>query len=241
MIALENKIALITGASRGIGEAIAKRLAKEKINLALIARDEEKLKNLQKELLAEDIKVYILPIDLRKNNAPKIVIEKVIEYFGGLDFLINNAGIAFSKPITETTEEEWDNILNLNAKVPFFLCKYAIPYLKNSQTPTIINISSVVGYKGYVNQGAYTASKHALHGFTKVLAQEVHEYGIRVYLISPGGVATDLVEKVRPDLDKSTLIQPSEIAEIIVFLLKFRENAVIDEIQIRRKDNPPWR
>lgn len=241
MILLENKIALITGASRGIGEAIAKRLAKEKINLALIARDEEKLKNLQKELLAEDIKAYILPIDLRENNAPKLVIEKVIEYFGSLDILINNAGIALSKPITETTEEEWDDILNLNAKVPFFLCKYAIPYLKNSQIPTIINISSVVGYKGYVNQGAYTASKHALHGFTKVLAQEVHEYGIRVHLISPGGVATDLVEKVRPDLDKYSLIQPSEIAEIIVFLLKFRENAVIDEIQVRRKDNPPWR
>lgn len=241
MNTLEDKIALITGASRGIGEAIAKRLAKEKINLALIARNEEKLKNLKKELLGENIKVYILPIDLRETNAPKMVIEKVVDYFGGLDILINNAGIAFSKSITETTEEEWDDILNLNAKVPFFLCKYAIPYLKNSQIPTIINISSVVGYKGYINQGAYTASKHALHGFTKVLAQEVHEYGIRVHLISPGGVATDLVEKVRPDLDTSSLIQPSEIAEIIVFLLKFRENAVIDEIQIRRKDNPPWR
>lgn len=241
MNTLEDKIALITGASRGIGEAIAKRLAKEKINLALIARNEEKLKNLKKELLGENIKVYILPIDLRETNAPKMIIEKVVDYFGGLDILINNAGIAFSKSITETTEEEWDDILNLNAKVPFFLCKYAIPYLKNSQIPTIINISSVVGYKGYINQGAYTASKHALHGFTKVLAQEVHEYGIRVHLISPGGVATDLVEKVRPDLDTSSLIQPSEIAEIIVFLLKFRENAVIDEIQIRRKDNPPWR
>lgn len=241
MNTLEDKIALITGASRGIGEAIAKRLAKEKINLALIARNEEKLKNLKKELLGENIKVYILPIDLRETNAPKMVIEKVVDYFGGLDILINNAGIAFSKSITETTEEEWDDILNLNAKVPFFLCKYAIPYLKNSQIPTIINISSVIGYKGYINQGAYTASKHALHGFTKVLAQEVHEYGIRVHLISPGGVATDLVEKVRPDLDTSSLIQPSEIAEIIVFLLKFRENAVIDEIQIRRKDNPPWR
>ncbi len=129
----------------------------------------------------------------------------------------------------------------INAKVPYFLCKYAIPYLKNSEIPTIINISSVVGYKGYVNQSVYTASKHALHGFTKVLAQEVHENGIRVHLISPGGVATDLVNKVRPDLEKTSLIQPSEIAEIIVFLLKFRNNAVIDEIQIRRKDNIPWK
>jgi len=241
MINLEKKIALITGASRGIGEEIARRLAKEKVNLALIARDENKLKKLKDELLKENVEIFILPIDLTENNAPKFVIEKVIEYFGGLDILINNAGTALSKPLLETSEEEWNNLMTINAKVPYFLCKYAIPYLKKSEIPTIINISSVVGYKGYINQSAYTASKHALHGFTKVLAQEVHEYGIRVHLISPGGVATDLVNKVRPDLEKSSLIQPYEIAEIIVFLLKFRNNAVIDEIQIRRKDNIPWK
>jgi len=241
MINLEKKIALITGASRGIGEEIARRLAKEKVNLALIARDENKLKKLKDELLKENVEIFILPIDLTENNAPKFVIEKVIEYFGGLDILINNAGTALSKPLLETSEEEWNNLMTINAKVPYFLCKYAIPYLKKSEIPTIINISSVVGYKGYINQSAYTASKHALHGFTKVLAQEVHEYGIRVHLISPGGVATDLVNKVRPDLEKSSLIQPYEIAEIIVFLLKFRNNAVIDEIQVRRKDNIPWK
>jgi 3-oxoacyl-[acyl-carrier protein] reductase len=241
MINLEKKIALITGASRGIGEEIARRLAKEKVNLALIARDENKLKKIKDELLKENVEIFILPIDLTENNAPKFVIEKVIEYFGGLDILINNAGTALSKPLLETSEEEWNNLMTINAKVPYFLCKYAIPYLKKSEIPTIINISSVVGYKGYINQSAYTASKHALHGFTKVLAQEVHEYGIRVHLISPGGVATDLVNKVRPDLEKSSLIQPYEIAEIIVFLLKFRNNAVIDEIQVRRKDNIPWK
>jgi len=241
MVNLEKKIALITGASRGIGEEIARRLAKEKVNLALIARDENKLKKIKDELLKENVEIFILPIDLTENNAPKFVIEKVIEYFGGLDILINNAGTALSKPLLETSEEEWNNLMTINAKVPYFLCKYAIPYLKKSEIPTIINISSVVGYKGYINQSAYTASKHALHGFTKVLAQEVHEYGIRVHLISPGGVATDLVNKVRPDLEKSSLIQPYEIAEIIVFLLKFRNNAVIDEIQVRRKDNIPWK
>jgi len=241
MINLEKKIALITGASRGIGEEIARRLAKEKVNLALIARDENKLKKIKDELSKENIDVFILPIDLTENNAPKFVIDKVTKYFGGLDILINNAGTALSKPLLETSEEEWDNLMTINAKVPYFLCKYAIPYLKNSEIPTIINISSVVGYKGYVNQSAYTASKHALHGFTKVLAQEVHEYDIRVHLISPGGVATDLVNKVRPDLKKSFLIQPYEIAEIIVFLLRFRNNAVIDEIQVRRRDNIPWK
>ena len=158
MINLEKKIALITGASRGIGEEIARRLAKEKVNLALIARDENKLKKIKDELLKENVEIFFLPIDLTENNAPKVVIEKVIEYFGGLDILINNAGTALSKPLLETSEEEWNNLMTINAKVPYFLCKYAIPYLKKSEIPTIINISSVVGYKGYINQSAYTAS-----------------------------------------------------------------------------------
>jgi 3-oxoacyl-[acyl-carrier protein] reductase len=219
IMSLKGKIALITGASRA----------------------EEGLIILKNELKEFGIDILICPYDLKDPKVPKIIIEKVIEYFGGLDILINNAGIALAKPIIETTEEEWDEIMAVNAKAPFLLCKYAIPYLKKSEMPTIINISSVVGTKGYVNQGAYTASKHALMGFTKVLAQEVHDDGIRVHVISPGGVATDLVTIMRPDLDPSTLIKPEEIAEIVVFLLKFRGNAVIDEINVRREKNPPWR
>jgi len=241
MISLKGKIALITGASRGIGKAIATALAKEGVNLAINSRSEEALLIIKNELSIFGIDILICPYDLKDPKVPKVLIEKVIEYFGGLDILINNAGIAFSKSIEETTEEEWDEIIAINARAPFFLCKYAIPYLKKSSMPIIINISSVVGTKGYINQGAYTASKHALMGFTKVLAQEVHDYGIRVHVISPGGVATDLVTVMRPDIDPSTLIKPEEIADIILFLLKNRGNAVIDEINVRREKNTPWR
>ena len=132
-------------------------------------------------------------------------------------------------------------LMAVNARAPFLLSKEAIPYLKRSDMATIINISSVVGVKGYINQGAYTASKHALMGLTKVLAQEVFQDGIRVHVISPGGVATSMVELTRPDIDPSTLISPEEIAEIVLFLLTHRGNAVIDEINVRRSANPPWR
>jgi 3-oxoacyl-[acyl-carrier protein] reductase len=103
-----------------------------------------------------------------------------------------------------------------------------------------VNISSVVGYKGYVNQGAYTASKHALVGFTKVLAQEVMADGIRVHLVSPGGVDTGLATSIRPDLDRSGLTTPREIAETVLFLLRQEGNAVIDEVNIRRPGKSPW-
>ena len=103
-----------------------------------------------------------------------------------------------------------------------------------------MNVSSVVGYKGYVNQGAYTASKHALAGFTKVLAQEVLADGIRVHLVSPGGVDTGLATQMRPDLDRSGLTSPEEIAEAILFLLLLEGNAVVDELNIRRPGKSPW-
>ena len=105
---------------------------------------------------------------------------------------------------------------------------------------TIIQIVSVIGVKGYMNQGAYTASKHALMGMSKVLAQEVQPDNIRVHTILPGGVATDMIAEVRPDLKKSELMAPEDIADIVFFLLTHRSNAVIDDIHVRRASSTPW-
>jgi 3-oxoacyl-[acyl-carrier protein] reductase len=238
---LIGRVALITGASRGIGRAIALLLGQNGVNLAVNARSEEALTVLKEDLSSYGIDILLCPGDLQDPLVPSVIIKRVINYFGRLDILINNAGIALAKPLIETTTEEWDALMAVNARAPFLLSKEAIPYLKRSDIATIINISSVVGIKGYVNQGAYTASKHALMGFTKVLAQEVFQDGIRVHVISPGGVATGMVELTRPDIDPSTLISPEEIAEIVLFLLTHRGNAVIDEINVRRSATPPWR
>ena len=157
-----------------------------------------------------------------------------------IDVLINNAGVSLAKPVVDCTAEEFDQIMDTNMKAPFLLCKYSIPHMRKSDCGTIINIASVVGHKGYVNQSLYGASKHAITGFTKVLAKEVQEDGIRVHLLSPGGVYTEMVANVRPDLDPTYLIKPVDIADIILFLLKSRGNAVIDSINIRRVNNTPF-
>lgn len=238
---LIGRVALITGASRGIGRSIALLLGQSGVNLAVNARTEESLSVLKEDLNSYGIDVLICPGDLQDPITPSIIIKKTINHFGRLDILINNAGIALAKPLIETTVEEWDTMMAVNARAPFLLTKEAIPYLKRSDIATIINISSVVGTKGYINQGAYTASKHALMGFTKVLAQEVFQDGIRVHVISPGGVATSMVALTRPDIDPETLISPEEIAEIVLFLITHRGNAVIDEINIRRAATLPWR
>jgi len=171
----------------------------------------------------------------------KRLVRTVVERFGRLDIVINNAGIGVFGPLEKTTTEDWDRVMAVNARGPFMLCREAIPYLKqNRDTAWIINVSSVVGVKGYVNQAAYTASKHALMGMTKVLAHEVKQYGIRVHAICPGGVDTGLVANARPDLDRSILMKPEEIAEIVLFLLTRRGNAVLDQVNVRRATSEPW-
>jgi NAD(P)-dependent dehydrogenase (short-subunit alcohol dehydrogenase family) len=157
-----------------------------------------------------------------------------------MDILVNNAGIAINRTLQETSCEEWDRMMNINARAPFLLCKAALPHLKQSGRGTIIQIVSVVGVKGYVDQGAYSASKHALMGMSKVLAQEVQSDNVRVHTILPGGVATEMISSVRPDLDPAYLMQPKEIAEIVMFLLTHQGNAVIDSINVRRAASTPW-
>jgi NAD(P)-dependent dehydrogenase (short-subunit alcohol dehydrogenase family) len=167
-------------------------------------------------------------------------IGKAIAAAGRLDILVNNAGIVAEGPLAEASVEEWDRLMAINARAPFLLCKAALPHLKAGGAGTIIQIVSVIGVKGYVNQGVYTASKHALMGMSKVLAQEVQPDNIRVHTILPGGVATDMISQVRPDLTPEVLMLPEDIADIVMFLLTHRSNAVIDDIHVRRASSAPW-
>ncbi len=237
---MKPNIALITGASRGIGKAIALHLAKQDIHIAVCGRDREKLENTAREVEEIGVKALIIQADLKDDHVYKSIVDQTINAFGKINYIINNAGYASSQPIEKTTGSIWEDTMAINAKAPFFICKHAIPHLKKENEAAIINISSVVGHKGYEHQAAYTASKHALNGFTKVLSKEVIDYGIRVHLIEPGGVKTDLIKEMRPDLDTSGLMNADEIAEIVSFLINMRGNARIDNIQVRRSSSSPF-
>jgi 3-oxoacyl-[acyl-carrier protein] reductase len=234
------KTIIITGASKGIGRALTLRFAKAGHRLMMVGRNEDELKKLVDECRVFENECAYTLIDLARPEAAGIVISNCIEQFACLDVLINNAGIAYPYSVENTPVEQWDLMMAVNARAPFLLCKKAIPYLKQSQHASIINISSIVGRKGYINQAAYTASKHALTGFTKALAKEVQPMGIRVHLLSPGGVATEMLKKTRPDLSLAGMIQPEEIAEIVEFLVNKRGNSMIDEINVRRIGIQPF-
>jgi len=240
VIDLKNQKIIITGASRGVGKSIALLLAKEKVNIVITGRNIETLLQVKEEVEIYGSKVYPVVIDAADINNAKYLVNEAIKFLGGIDILINNAAIGIAKPFRTSTPEEWDLIMNVNAKFPFFLIQEALPYLKKSEFPTIINISSVSGRLSYENQSLYAASKHALMGFTKALAREVQKDNIRVHTICPGAIATDMVSTMRPDLDKENLIKPEEIAEIVLFLLKFKGNSMIDNVDVRRSNGTPF-
>jgi 3-oxoacyl-[acyl-carrier protein] reductase len=237
---LEGKVAVVTGASRGIGRVIALTLAHNGARVSLAAKTEAQLEAVQAEIEAMGGEAFSIPTDVSREADVIALMRATVERFGQLDILVNNAAIGVFGPLVETSTVQWDQIMAINARGPFLTCREAIPYLRQQRRSFIINISSAVGVRGYPNQAAYSASKHALMGMTKALAKEVQQDGIRVHAVSPGGVDTQLIRQARPDLDTPVLMQPEEIADIVLFLLTRQGNAVIDEIQVRRSASTPW-
>ncbi|MBI9104987.1 MAG: SDR family oxidoreductase [Spirochaetales bacterium] len=235
MIELSGMKILITGATGGIGAEIARMLSQEGCRLVLTGRNDQAGLSLAGELAGS----FFLPADLVEDE-PYDIITRSAELLGGLDGLVNCAGMVLSRTLEDTSLDDFEDVMTLNARVPYFLCQAALPFLRDSSRPVIVNIGSVVSKKGYPLQSAYAASKHALLGFTKSLAAELFEEGIRVHAVLPGGVDTPMAARVRPDIDTSDLISPEEIAETVRFLIRFRGKGVVDEIEIHRGNSLPW-
>ncbi len=238
--ALKDKVAIVTGSSRGIGRSIALMLASYGAKVVLAARDKDNLEILQAEIKSLGGEALCVPTDMSLEEDIKHLVSQTINTFGGLDIVINNAGLGIYDAVEKTSTETWDKLLNINARGPFILCRETIPHLRKQERSFIVNVSSVVGVRGYPNQAAYTASKHALMGFSKALAKEVQSDGIRVHVLLPGGVDTDMLSLARPDLDKSVLMKPEEIAQWVLFLVTRQGNATIDEVLIRREASVPF-
>lgn len=237
---LNGQVALVTGAGRGIGRAIALELARAGAAVALTARTEPELQKLAADIRAEGGQVAVFPADLRDEGQVIGLVAAVAAHFGRLDMLVNNAGAPLNQTLENSTTEQFDMLMTVNVRAPFLLCREAIPHLRAVGGGFIVNIASVVAVKGYANQALYAASKHALLGMSKSLAREVQPDHIRVHVICPGGVATEMVTQMRPDLDPAGLIQPEEIAETVVFLVTRRGRAAIDQVDVRRDSNIPW-
>ena len=237
---LRGKRAIVTGAGGGIGRSIALMLEGQGVHVMLCGRSEEKLKKTTEQGSGNG-KFAICPGDLLEEEYIAGAVQAAKEQLGGIDFVVNNAGLAHNMPFEQIPTDLFDTIMATNVRAPFWLSKYALAYLRESGCGTIVNICSVVAHKGYPYQAAYTASKHALYGLSKTMANELNSENIRVHVISPGGVYTEMVKETRPDLDASGLTLPEDISDLVLYLLEHRNtNGVVDEICIRRPGKEPF-
>lgn len=228
MVALKRKTALITGAARGIGRAAAIALAKEGVNIGMIARTEETLQNVTREIEAEGVKASYAIADVSSNDEVTKAVAKLKDELGEIDILINNAGIAKFGGFMDLEIADWEKIIQVNLLGAYYVTRAVLPDMIERQSGDIINISSTAGQKGAPITSAYSASKFGLMGLTESLAQEVRKHNIRVSALTPSTVSTDLaVENNLTDGQQEDMLQPEDMAEFIVAQLKMNKRVFI--------------
>ncbi len=212
---MKDKVIIITGASRGIGKAIVEMLKPKNATLVLAARDENKMQ----EIVADYNGNYLIKkTDVADEQSVKSLIKEVIERFGRIDVLINNAGFVDPKSVFETTLENWEKTIRVNLTGPFLCTKEAGKYMKKTGGK-IIYIASTAGLTARPGWSAYAASKSGLINFAQTMAEELRQYGIKVFCIAPGRTATDLRRRLAPNEDPRTIMQADKVAKIVEFLL----------------------
>lgn len=231
------RTSIVTGGAKGIGLAITRALVADGMHVLISGRDREALESVSAEL---GDAVSHTVCDLRNPADIAELFDCAQAEFGELFLLVNNAGLGRFGPFEDTSLEDWEEIMDVNARGTFLACKHAYSWMMQQGGGRIINIASVVGYKGYPNQAAYAASKHAMIGLAKVIAAEGQAHGIRAAVISPGGVATEMVKQARPDLDLSTLIQPEDVARAVLYLANEPESCCTDFLNLRRSGATPF-
>jgi 3-oxoacyl-[acyl-carrier protein] reductase len=213
-MSLAGQTALVTGGSKGIGRAICLALAREGANVVITARHENEIKDTMDKLKAMNSESLAIQADVRSEEDVRRLISIIIDKFGRLDILINNAGVACKKRLEDTTLEEYEKIMDTNLKGVFLCTKYAIPYIRESKNGKIINISSVGGIHGLPEFSIYCASKFGVNGITESIASELIGE-IKVYSICPGAVDTDMYMSIYSDRPR---LKPENIAEKVLEL-----------------------
>ncbi|MBT2257699.1 3-ketoacyl-ACP reductase [Priestia megaterium] len=225
---LKGKVALITGAGKGIGRSTAIELAKEGVNIGLIARTETDLKAVASELEAFDVQVAYATADVSSMEEVNAAVEHLHTKLGATDILINNAGIGKFGSFLELDPAEWKQIIDVNLMGVYYVTRAVLPQLIEKNGGDIINISSTAGQKGAPVTSAYSASKFGVLGLTESLALEVRKHNIRVTALTPSTVATELAYKENlTDGNPDKVMQPEDLAEIMVAQLKLHPRIFI--------------
>jgi len=238
MPALEHQIALVTGASRGIGRAIAVALARERASVVLSARSEDDLR--ETASLCERAgapATHVWPLDLADGQAIDELCEQLLETHGHVDVLVNNAGASISGHALDGDPDAWERGLRLNVAAPMRLTRRLAPGMQQRERGTIINIGSIAAIEGMTNSGAYAASKHALRGWSLSCYEKLRNAGVKVTLINPAFVDTEMTAGVE-GADRSRMLAPADIAEAAMLAIRSSPACCPQEVTLRLTKPP---
>jgi 3-oxoacyl-[acyl-carrier protein] reductase len=230
---LKNKVAVITGAGKGIGKATASVFLKEGAKLVLVSRTKKDLDQINKEWKNYKEQFITVCCDVSKEASIKKIVDATIKKFKRIDILVNNAGFGIFAELVKSRLEDFDAMFNTNVRALYLLTKAFLPYMIKQKSGDIINIASIAGKNGVATGSIYSATKHAVMGLTRSLMLEVRKYNIRATSICPGSVDTEFFRQDGIGFKKETALQSENIAEAILLAVSLPKNALIHEIELR--------
>ena len=234
MITLENQVAVVTGAGRGIGRAIAMELGALGMRVGLASRTRSELEETAGRIKAS----AVFPSDIRCREDVEHLLEGVTRTLGPIDVLVNSAGIGIYGPVTDSTDEDFDAVLETNLKGIFFACRSVLPSMIERKRGHIINIASIAGKVVSANRALYCASKFGVVGFSNSLAEEVREHGIRVSVICPGSTNTAFSPENKEGKSRQRMLQPGDVAHTVRMILAQEPHSFISEVVMRPTQKP---
>jgi len=239
ILEFKGKVAVVTGGTRGIGYCIAEALLHENASVYVCGRDGSHLKAALKNLGRNNNgRIDGMVADVRRYDDCRKLIHTAAERFGGLDVLVNNAGIGIMKPVDQLTAEDWDATIETNLSGVFYCCREAIPLMRQRGGGYIFNISSLAGVNPFASGSAYNASKFGLNGFSEAMMQDIRYDGIRVSYIMPGSVDTDFAATPGSKSRSTWKLTGEDIAKAVIDLYKFPTSSLASRIEMRPSQPP---
>jgi NADP-dependent 3-hydroxy acid dehydrogenase YdfG len=229
---LAGQVAVVTGAGRGIGRAVAATLAREGAAVALAARSTAELEAVAREIERAGGRALTMPTDVRHEGAVEALARRVLGEWQRVDVLVNAAGVATFAPVTDSKLDDWDQMLAVNLRGAVLCCRAILPAMTARHRGTIINVGSVVTSRSLTGSAAYTASKYGLLGFSRVLAEEMRPHGVRVGVLSAGATATSLWDAVPAAPARERMLRADQVAEAALLMAALDPNATLEELTL---------
>lgn len=227
---IKDKVVVITGATKGLGAALARAFAQHQAKLAICARSVDGIAQIQDEIERQGAELFALPIDIKVPDHVEHFAEQTLQRFGTVHALINNASILGRRvPVVDYDFKTWREVIDVNLNGLFLMTKAFLPHFMKERRGSIINLSSGVGSVGKPRWGAYCVSKFGVEGFTFMLAEELREYAVRVNAVNPGPLATEMRRAAYPDEDQSKLKRPTDIVDVFLYLVSDRSSHLTGE------------